>query len=79
MVAAGSGALTSGAEVKAGGKAAGGIGSVSGVTGMALVRLDRIRDAIDRGVPVTASDVAITLQFPAGVSYGWPSVTEADA
>ena len=79
MVASGLGALTSGAEVVADGKTAGSIGSVSGMTGMALVRLDRIRDAIDRGAPVTAGDVAITLQFPSGVSYGWPIVTDADA
>ena len=79
MVAAGSGALSSGTEVKASGKIAGTIGSVSGTSGMALVRLDRIKEAMDRGEPVTAGDIPVTLQFPVGVSYGWPSSSEAEA
>lgn len=79
MVATGEGPVASGAEIKAGGKAAGNIGSVSGTSAMALVRLDRIKDALDRGEPVTAGDLAITLQFPESVSYGWPAVIEPEA
>ncbi len=79
MIAAGSGALTSSMEVKTGGKIAGTIGSVSGTSGMALVRLDRIKVAMDRGEPVTAGDIPVTLRFPVGVSYGWPSSSEAEA
>ncbi len=78
MVAIGDGPITSGAEIKAGGKVAGSIGSVSGLSGLALVRLDRIKDALDRGESVVAGDVAIALQFPVGVSYGWPEATEPE-
>ncbi len=79
MVAMGESPVTSGAEIKAGGKAAGNIGSVSGTYALALVRLDRIRDALDRSEPVTAGDVTITLQFPESVSYGWPAAAEPEA
>ena len=79
MVAAAAEPMMSGAEIKAGGKAAGIVGSVSGMTGMALVRLDRIKDATDRGEPVTAGDIPVMLQFPVGVSYGWSSMTEPEA
>ena len=78
MVATGESPITTGAEVKAGGKAAGSIGSVSGASGMALVRLDRIKDALDKGEPITAGDIAIKLQFPESVSYGWPATIEPE-
>ncbi len=79
MVAQGEGGLTCGMALKAGGKIAGTIGSVSGTSGMALVRLNRVRDAMDLGESIFAGDVPVRLQFPVGVSYGWPTVTEAEA
>jgi tRNA-modifying protein YgfZ len=79
MAATGESPIAGGAEIKAGGKLAGAIGSVSGKIGMALVRLDRIKDAMDNGGSITAGHALIKLHFPIGVSYGWPAVTETEA
>ena len=72
MVAESETALASGAEIIAGGKPAGSIGTVSVTFGLAMVRLDRIEDALENGLAVTAGGRAIHLSFPTGVSYGWP-------
>ena len=79
MIATAKGAIAGGMEVKAAGKGAGVIGSASGQTGMALVRLDRIKDALDKGEPVTAGDLVIKLQFPKGVGYDWPAEVQPEA
>lgn len=78
MIASADGPMSPGTEIMAGSKAAGVIGSVSAKAGMALVRLDRIKDALDAGEGITAGGDPVTLQFPQGVSYGWPA-TSAEA
>jgi tRNA-modifying protein YgfZ len=72
MIAESETVLVYGAEVVASGKPAGSIGTVSGASGLAMVRLDRVKDALDSGLAVTAGGSAIKLSFPTGVSYGWP-------
>lgn len=72
MVAESETALAPGAEIIAGGKLAGSIGTVSGTFGLAMVRLDRIEDALDNRLATSAGGRAIHLSFPTGVSYGWP-------
>ena len=72
MIAEGETALESGAQVFAGSKPAGVIGTVSGTLGLALVRLDRIRDALDTGEPVKAADIPVVIRFPEGVTVTWP-------
>ena len=51
--------LTGGAEVRAGGAAIGAVGSVAGAAALAMLRLDRVVEAIDKGQPLTAGGVAI--------------------
>jgi tRNA-modifying protein YgfZ len=72
MVAKGEG-LEQGAEVTAGAKASGALGSVGGGIAMALVRLDRIKDALNRNLPIEAAGKQISLSFPANVTYDWPA------
>lgn len=62
--------LTAGAEVMAGKVTIGRIGSVAGVHGLALLRLDRAADAKAKGEAVTAAGVALTLRRP-----GWATFT----
>jgi folate-binding protein YgfZ len=61
-----------GTALEADGKTAGTLGSVAGNTGLALVRLDRAKDAMDAGTPITAAGETVTLSLPANVSYRWP-------
>ena len=62
-----------GTAVTAGGKAIGALGSSANGNGLALVRLDRAKEAIDKGIAIMAGDAALTLTLPAWARYGWPA------
>lgn len=53
-----------GATILAGDKPVGTIGSTSGGKGIALVRIDRVADALDAGEPLTAGGLALKLADP---------------
>ena len=50
--------------ILAGDKPVGTIGSTSGQNGLALVRTDRVVDALDAGLPLTAGGLGIRLAEP---------------
>jgi folate-binding protein YgfZ len=78
-VVSGTGPLPdTGTVVTAGGKPAGTLGSVAGTTGLAILRLDRIADAVKAGAPVLAGDTPVTISLPAWAPYGWPGADRAD-
>jgi folate-binding protein YgfZ len=52
-------ALTPGAEVKVGDAVVGHIGSVKGSLGLAMVRIDRIAEAVEKKLPVTSNGQTI--------------------
>jgi folate-binding protein YgfZ len=62
-----------GASIEAGGLAIGTLGSVNGVSGLALVRLDRAEEALAQGKALTAGGVTITLRRPAFARFEVPS------
>ncbi|HET7411242.1 MAG TPA: folate-binding protein YgfZ [Pararhizobium sp.] len=66
-----------GTAVEAGERPVGALGTVVGNRALALVRTDRIADALASGQPVTAGGVAVTLSFPAwtGLSFERPAET----
>ena len=55
----------SGTEVTAGGTSVGALGSVSGSSGLALLRLDRAEEAMAALVPLRAGEVTVALRIPA--------------
>ena len=59
----------SGAEITDGGNPIGTLGSVSGASGLALVRLDRAEEAKAAGLPLRAGDVTIALRIPAWARF----------
>ena len=67
-----------GAEVTAGGKALGLLGSSAGDIALALVRLDRASQAIDAGTPIMAGDATLALSLPGWATFGWPAGTDGD-
>jgi folate-binding protein YgfZ len=69
--------LTSGAEIEAGGLPIGPIGSVDGVSGLALVRLDRVEDAVAKGEPLMAGETHITLRRPSFATFDVPLAVPA--
>ncbi len=67
-----------GSAIVAGGKSIGTMGSSAGGHGLALVRLDRAKDAINAGVPLTADGAAVTLAIPSWAKFGWPLSAAAE-
>jgi len=65
-----------GTSVEADGIPIGTLGSVSGASGLALVRLDRVEEALANGKTLTTGAVKITLHRPAFVRFAVP-VAEA--
>jgi tRNA-modifying protein YgfZ len=58
-----------GADIVANGIAMGRLGSVAGRRGIALARVDRVKEALERGQAFTAGDVAVELAAPPWASY----------
>ncbi len=59
-----------GATILAGDKPVGTIGSTAGQNGLALIRTDRVVDALDAGLPLTAGGLGIRLAEPEVVRAG---------
>lgn len=77
VIVSGDAALpASGTEIVAGGKPVGTLGSVSGNKGLAIVRIDRVGDALARGVALSVGDVAVSLALPAWSGLSFPAEAE---
>ncbi len=63
----------SGSTIKTDGKSVGEIKSTSGNNGLALLRLDRVRDAMDAGQKLVAEEVTITPQIQTWAKFDWPA------
>ena len=70
--------LTSGAEVNAGDAVIGSIGSVSGSQGLAMLRLDRAIEAIDKGEAITTAGQSIAIDSIALTSYRTEAARKAE-
>ncbi|MND48587.1 tRNA-modifying protein YgfZ [compost metagenome] len=65
-----------GTEITANGKPVGTLGSVSDTNGLAIVRIDRVGDAVANGVPLLAGDVPVTIELPAWTGLTFPAEAE---
>ncbi len=61
-----------GLPVMAGDKEIGMLGSTAKGRGLALLRLDRVEDAMAAGTPLTAGGIAIRAVKPAWAKFAWP-------
>jgi folate-binding protein YgfZ len=64
-----------GADILADGFAVGRLGSVSGSRGIALARLDRVKEALAKGQALTAGAVSVELRVPSWARYSLASDT----
>ncbi|MFM9861872.1 folate-binding protein [Pseudoxanthobacter sp. M-2] len=79
VMASADGALPpAGTALTAGDRPVGTLGTVSGTAGLALVRLDRAKAAIDAGQPIVADGTTVTLSIPPWASFGWPATAAAE-
>ncbi|MCZ7485155.1 folate-binding protein YgfZ [Rhizobium rhizogenes] len=67
----------SGTEITANGKPVGTLGTVCGSTALAIVRIDRIADALASGTPLLAEDVTVTVALPAWSGLSFPAADPA--
>jgi folate-binding protein YgfZ len=70
--------LAPGAPVEAAGRALGTVGSVADGRGVAMIRLDRAKEALDAGQPITAGGAPVTLAIPEWAEFGWPQTVAAE-
>ena len=68
----------SGTAVEAGGRVIGALGSVGGRNGLAIVRIDRVKDAQDGGLPIAAGGVGLSLSIPPAAKYALPQAGGAE-
>lgn len=79
VLARGTGALPPvGTPVMAGEKTLGTLGSSIGGEGLALVRLDRVRDGVESGAPISAGGAAVLLTLPGWATFTWPNTATED-
>ena len=61
--------------ITAGGKEVGTLRSTNGTHGLALVRIDRVKDALDKNIPLLAGETEVTLTIPAYAKFTFPEGT----
>lgn len=67
----------SGTEITADGKPVGALGTVCGNRALAIVRIDRIADALASGTPLLAETVPVTVALPAWSGLSFPAADPA--
>lgn len=67
-----------GTPVTAGDRPVGTLGSSADGTGLALLRLDRAKEALDAHVPLMAAGAPLEPAIPAWASFDWPTGPAAD-
>jgi folate-binding protein YgfZ len=65
-----------GTPITAKGREIGILGSIAGKAGLALVRIDRVKDAMDVGTPILAGEIAIHLAIPPEHRFTFPEATQ---
>jgi folate-binding protein YgfZ len=73
------GAPMEGATVMMGDKQIGVMGSAANGQGLALLRLDRVADALAAATPITAAGVPIRAVKPAWATFAWPGEAKASS
>jgi folate-binding protein YgfZ len=69
-----------GTEVTANGRPIGTLGSTAGGNGLAILRIDRVKDALDAGVPITVGGGAVSVAIPAWATFTYPEqISSEDA
>ncbi|MGH6859352.1 MAG: YgfZ/GcvT domain-containing protein [Phyllobacterium sp.] len=77
LIASGASDLpATGTPLTAEGRELGALGSVSGKAGLALVRIDRVKDAMDGGTPILAGENAIRLAIAPEHRFTFPAATQ---
>jgi folate-binding protein YgfZ len=69
----------SGTEITVDGKTIGTLGTVAGTRALAILRIDKAGEAMNKGTPVLAGEVQLALTLPAWSGLAFPSDAAEDA
>ncbi|WP_292893498.1 CAF17-like 4Fe-4S cluster assembly/insertion protein YgfZ [Nitratireductor sp.] len=61
-----------GTDLRADGKIVGTLGTVAGSKALAIVRIDKVKEAMDASIPVLADQTAVTFAIPQWASFTFP-------
>jgi folate-binding Fe-S cluster repair protein YgfZ len=61
-----------GTDLAVEGRAVGTLGSSAGTAGLAIVRIDRVKDALDNGQTILAGDIPVNLSIPGWARFTFP-------
>ncbi|MCO6387810.1 folate-binding protein YgfZ [Aliihoeflea sp. 40Bstr573] len=67
-----------GTEITVSGRPIGTLGSGADGSGIAIVRIDRVKDALDAGQDIVAGDARVTLSIPGWARYTLPETSATD-
>jgi folate-binding protein YgfZ len=62
----------SGTEIMANGRSVGALGTLAGRKGIAIARIDRVKDALDAGTPLLAGGIPVKLSIPYWAKFTFP-------
>jgi len=65
-----------GTDILAGAKPVGTLGSAVGNQGLAIVRIDRVGDALANNIPLTVADIPVSLVLPEWTGLSFPTAAE---
>ena len=67
-----------GTDMLADRRAIGTLGTVVGREALAIARIDRVKDALDSGLPITAAGTVLTLRIPPHARFTFPEAAAAE-
>jgi folate-binding protein YgfZ len=78
LIASGESALETGVPVIAGGRVIGALGSALDKKALALVRVDKVKDAMNAAEEIQAGGVPVRLDLPPRAAFSWPETSGPD-
>jgi folate-binding protein YgfZ len=78
LIVSGDGLPAPGTEIVANGRPIGTLGSTAAGNGLAILRIDRVKDALDAGAPIEAGGVPVSVAIPAWASFTFPEQASSE-
>jgi folate-binding protein YgfZ len=78
MIVSGDTLPVSGTDVAANGRALGTLGATAGGKALAILRIDRVKDALDAGTPIEAGGVAVSVAIPSWATFTYPEQSSSE-
>jgi folate-binding protein YgfZ len=78
LLVAGTALPAPGSSVTANGKTVGTLGSTCGGRGLAILRIDRVKDALDAGVAIETGGARLSVEIPSWAKFSWPEAAAGE-